>query len=172
MTRIGLVAAAAFMMLLPKVASATTYTFHDTESSALSSSPVSFDFSLDTTTATAVADGGASFSDITIEENGTPISGNTVAATFTTNLSSSLFFLIDTGSEPFYSGAGTGITFHPGTFVIADGFTDGEGTLTVSDASLSPVPEPATWTLLLAGIAAGAVFLRFSQRPVRTIKSA
>ncbi len=163
MWRSRLIIAAAFMALLPKVASATVYSFHDIETSALSSSPVSFTFSLDTATAVSTVSGTV-FTDISIDENGTNSSGNSIAASFTTDLGSPRFFLIDTGSEPFYSGSGSGITFNIGSFSIADGFTDGEGTLNIAAGAASPVPEPATWTLLLAGCLTVAAAHRFSRK--------
>ena len=163
MLRFGIVLAAASMTLLPMSASATVYNFQDTETSALSPSPVSFSFSLDTATA-AGSSTGTTFNNITINENGTLFSGDSVEATFTTDLGSPLFFLIDTGSEPFYSGSGTGITFNVGTFPIANGAKDGEGTLTISANSVSPVPEPATWTLLLVGGVAAGITRGFSRR--------
>ena len=55
---------------------------------------------------------------------------------------------------PFYSGSGTGIVFNAGTFDIADGATEGEGTLIISSGSAGPVSatsEPAAWLLLLTG---------------------
>ena len=155
MSRFRMLVALASMTLLPCMARATVYDFHDTETSALSPLPVTFTFSLDT--ATAGSGGGAtSFSNVSINENGTVFTGNTVGATFTTNLSSPLFFLIDTSSEAFYSGSGTSIVFDVGAFYIADGATDGEGTLTISARPASAVPEPATWTLLFVGVALAA----------------
>ena len=165
MWRFGIVIAAAAMILSSGLASATVYTFQDTETSALSSSPVSFDFSLDTATA-GVSAGGATFDDVAIDENGTASEGNSVVASFTTDLSSgSLFFWVDTSTEPFYSGSGTGIAFNTGTFAIADGLTDGEGTLTISAGAVSATPEPATWMLLLSGGAVAAVGGCVSRRP-------
>ena len=149
MHRSGMMVAAALTMASPGIASATAYTFSEAEISALGSE--TFTFSLDTATA-GNSSGGASFSNITITANGRPSAGQTVTASFTTNLSSgSLFFLVDTSTTPFYTGTGTGITFNTGTFAIADGLTDGEGTLTV--AAAAPVPEPATWAVLLGGLA-------------------
>ena len=48
---------------------------------------------------------------------------------------------------PFYSGSGTGIVFNAGTFDIADGATEGEGTLIISSGSAGrslqlPSPRP------------------------------
>ena len=169
MSRFRMLVAVASMTLLPSMALATVYDFHDTETSALSPSPVSFTFSLDTATAGS-GGGGTVFSNVSINENGTVFPGNSVGATFTTNLSSPLFFFVDTGSEPFYSGSGTSITFNVGTFSIANGATDGEGKLSISAASAAPVPEPATWTLLFAGVALAAA-LRFArQLSSRTIR--
>jgi hypothetical protein len=165
MWRSGIMIAAALLTLLPTVASATVYTFHDTESSALSPSPVIYTFSLDTTVAVGSA-GGATFNNVVIDENGAPSSGNSIGATFGTYLGSPLFFLIDTSLEPFYSGSGTGINFNAGTFSIADGATDGEGILTISANAVSPAPEPASWTLMLTGgalAAAAGCFYRKSK---------
>lgn len=159
MPRYGILVATALMTLLPKLAVATTYNFNATETSGLSPSPVNFTFALDTATATSGAN-GTTFSNVTIDENGTPIPGNSVGASFTTYLSSPLFFLIDTDTTPFYSGTGSGIAFNVGTFAIADGATDGEGTLSITTASA--VPEPATWGLLLAGALLLPVVLRSS----------
>ncbi len=156
--------AAHLMTLLPKVASATVYNFNATEMSALSPVPVSFVFSLDTSTA-YVDSGVTMFNNIRIDENGTTSFGNTVGAQYGTDLGSPLFFLIDTGLQPFYLGSGPGITFNVGSFPIADGATDGEGTVNISAGNTSPVPEPATWTLLLTGsAAAGAARLKLLGR--------
>ncbi len=162
MWRFPMVVLAASMMLLPKTASATAYSFSATETSALSSSPVNFTFSLDTTTATSTANGTA-FNNVSIRENGTLFSGDSIGASFTTNLSSPLFFFVDTSLGPFYSGSGTNLVFHVGTFAIADGYTDGEGTLTVSADPVSPVPEPTAWTLLFTGLAMTFAALRFQR---------
>ncbi len=157
MWRFRIVIVAAALILSSRLASATVYTFQDTETSALSPSPVSFDFSLSTETAGASA-GGATFNDVAIDENGTSSAANSVVASFTTNLSSgSLFFWVDTSTEPFYSGSGNGIVFNTDTFAIADGLTDGEGTLTISAGAVSATPEPATWVLFLSGGAVAAV---------------
>ena len=161
MRRFGLVVAIASMTLLPEMALATVYGFQDTETSGLSPVPVSFTFSLDTATAGNSGD-ATSFNNVAISENGVLSSGNTVDASFATNLSSPLFFFVDTALQPFYSGSGTSISFNPGTFAIADGLTDAEGTLTISAASASAVPEPATWALLFAGAAMTAA-LRLSR---------
>ncbi len=147
------------MMVLPRLAAATTYNFSASEVSALSPSPVSFAFALDTATA-AVRANGATFSDITIMENGTPVTANSVGAQYGTDLSSPLFFWIDTSLTPFYSVAGADLVFNTGTFAIADGATDGEGTLVISQAGNSAVPEPATWGLLFAGSLLGMGLMR------------
>ena len=171
MGRCETVLLAAAMTLLPRVAAATVFNFYDTETSALSPTPQSFMFSLDT--ATAVGDAsGTTFNNVSITDNGATISGNTIGASFTTYLSSPLFFLIDTGLQPFYSGVGTGITFNVGSFPVADGATDGEGTLTISAGTAPPVPEPATWTLLLTGCSTLAAAGRFSRRSHSSNRSA
>ena len=162
MWRFSIAVLAASMTLLPKTASATAYNFSATEMSALSPSPVSFTFSLDTTTANLTGNSTA-FNNVSIRENGTLFSGNSVAASFATDLSSPLFFFVDTSLENFYSGSGTNITFNTGTFAIADGATDGEGTLTISSVPVSPVPEPTTWTLLFTGLAMIFAALRFKR---------
>ena len=154
MYRSGIMIAAALTVASPRIASATAYDFSAVETSALSASPETFSFSLDTATAGA-SSGGASFSNVTITENGRPIVGNTLTASFTTNLASPLFFFVDTSPStvPFYTGTGSGIVFNTGSFAIAEGLTEGEGTLTIAAASDSAVPEPATWAVLLAGLA-------------------
>ena len=162
MWRFSIVVLAASITLLPKTASATAYSFSATETSALSPSPVSFTFSLDTTTANLTGSGTA-FNNVSIRENGTLFSGNSVGASFTTNLSSPLFFFVDTSLGPFYSGSGTNIIFNVGTFAIADGETDGEGTLTISAVPVSPVPEPTAWVLLFTGLAMTFAALRFKR---------
>lgn len=166
MWRISIAVLAASMTLLPNTASAAAYSFSATEMSALSPSPVSFTFSLDTTTANLTAN-GTTFNNVSITENGTLFPGKSVGASFTTDVSSPLFFFVDTSLQPFYSGSGTGITFNTGTFAIADGLTDGEGTLTISAAPVSPVPEPAPWTLLFTGLAMTAAALHSSRSSKR-----
>ena len=166
MWRFVIATMATAMALSPSLASATVYTFQDTETSALSSSPVSFSFTLDTATAAASGSGitlATLFNGVSIEENGIPTSGS-VDATFTTDLSSPLFFWVDTSLEPFYAGSGTGIAFNTGTFAIADGLTDGEGTLTISASPVAPTPEPAPWLLLLTGAAGAVTASRLSRR--------
>ena len=149
---VGLAAA-----LSSTVAAAAIYTFDATETSALSPSPVAFNFSVDT--ASAFVNGVAtSFNDVTISKNGVPSMGNTVNATYTTSLASPLFYLIDTDTRPFYSGIGAAIRFHQGSFAVADGATDGEGTLTISGTSA--VPEPAAWGFMIIGIATVGVRVR------------
>ena len=161
MPRYGMLVATALMTLLPKLAHGTTFNFNATETSALSPVPVNFTFALDTAAAERGA-GGTVFDNVTIGENGTLVPGNSVGASFGTYLSSPLFFLIDTDSSPFYTGAGSGLVFNVGTFKIADGATDGEGTLSISEASASAVPEPATWVLLFGGGLLAPVMLRSS----------
>ncbi len=170
MLRSGLLLAISSMMLLPTMASATVYTFQATETSALSPSPVDFSFVLNTATAVGNAS-GTTFNDVAIDENGTVTTGNSVGASFTTDLSSPLFFWIDTSVPlvPFYSGSGTGLTFNTGTFAIADGLTDGEGTLTLSGGPASPTPEPESWVLLCTGGAMALAAGRFSRS--RTVSS-
>ena len=162
MWRFGIIVVAASMAFVPKTASATVYSFSDTETSALSPSPVTFTFSLNTAADTVTAN-GTSFNNVPILRNGTLFASNSVGASFTTNLSSPLFFFVDTSLVPFYSGAGTNLSFNIGTFAIADGANDGEGTLTISAVPVSPVPEPATWTLLFTGLAMTAAAFRFSR---------
>ena len=156
--------AIAAMTLIPKLASATTYNFQATETSALSPSPVSFTFSLDTSTAYLSPTGSTTFLNVPVEENSATFPGNTVDAEFGTDLSSPLFFLIDTSSTPFTSGSGAAIIFNIGSFAIADGATDGEGTLQISSTPAAPTPEPSTWILLLTGSAAPAFARRLSWR--------
>ena len=154
--------AIAAMTLTPRLASATTYNFQATETSALSPSPVSFTFSLDTSTAYLSRTDSTTFPNVAIEENTATFPGNTVDDEFGTDLSSPLFFLIDTSSTPFTSGSGTAISFNIGSFAIADGATDGEGTLQISNTPAVPTPEPSTWILLLTGCAPPASARRFS----------
>ena len=154
MWRFRMALAVAAMTFSPKLASATTYEFQVTETSALSSSPVSFTFSLDTSTAYLSPSGFTNFQSISIEENRAAFPGNTVEAQFGTDLSSPLFFFIDTSSIPFTFGSDTAIVFNIGRFAIADGATDGEGALQISSSPVSPTPEPSTWILLLTGCAA------------------
>ena len=148
------------------------YDFHAVETSALSPSPVTFMFSLDTATAYVGPSGSTNFNNVSITENGTEIPGNTIGAQYGTDLGGPLFFLIDTSSQPFYTGSGTGITFNASTFRIADGATDGEGTLTISTSMSSPIPEPATWSLLLTGCSAAASVRRISRRSIASGGSA
>ncbi len=56
--------------------------------------------------------------------------------------------------------AGNEHNFDPGTFAIADGFTDGGGTLDISNASISAAPEISTWLLFIAGLGGIGVMLR------------
>ncbi len=153
--------AAAALAALTHVASATIYNFNATETSALSPSPVTFSFSLDTATASLTPAGATTFSNISITEDGKTIAKNTIGAEFGTNISSPLFFWIDTGLNSFYTGSGTGIAFNLASFPIADGVTDGEGTLKITSTAPAPTPEPASWVLLLTGCTAAASVRRF-----------
>ena len=74
MLHFGMLLAAASMLLLPSTALATVYDFHATEISALSPSPVSFTFSLDTTMA-GNSRNGTFFNNVSITENGKVSSG-------------------------------------------------------------------------------------------------
>ena len=152
------------LALLPLLASATPFTFQETETSALSPSPVSFTFSLDTSTASLTPTGSTVFNNVLIVENGTNIPGNTIGTEYGTDLFSPLFFWIDTSLTPFTSGSGSGITFNIGSFSLADGATDGEGTLQIS-SPVSPTPEPSTWILLLTGLATIALVRRSGWSP-------
>ena len=150
---------------LPAPALATVYDFQSTETSALSPSPVSFAFSLNTSEAVFSA-GATNFNNVSIDENGASIPGNTVGIPFDTNISSPLFFLVDTATTPFSSGTGPAITFNTGTFAIADGATDGEGHLTISS-----IPEPSTVSLMAAGLSmiGGMLFYRRRRERVASI---
>lgn len=155
MSSLRLALAAAALTLLPTFASATSYSFQATEMSALSPSSVTFTFSLDTATASLSPSGGTLFNNVSITENGMTVAGNNVFAQYGTDLGSTLFFFIDTSLQPFFTGSGTEISFNIGTFAIADGATDGEGTLQISsNASPAPsaTPEPSSLALLGTGV--------------------
>ncbi len=164
MRKLWFVAAAACLVPLPGSAFAAIYDFKSTESSALGNP--AFNFALDTSIAVDTG-GGTSFSGVTIDDSGVRTTGNTVSLVTSTELASSLFFFVDTdvpGPKLFSVGSGTDITFNPGTFSIADGFTDGEGTLTITNTSVSAVPEPPTWLLMIAGIGGIGLMLRQAER--------
>lgn len=163
MKRAIAIAAAATLLALPQLAAAEVFSFHSTETSALGS-PV-YDFSLDTSKATVAAE-GFNFADVTISKDGVATTGNSVGAAYGTNISSPLFFYVDTdpSSKPFYTLDSNGLVFNTGAFSIADGNTDGEGTLTISGSPVSAAPEPGAWTLLIAGVACMGAALRFSRR--------
>ena len=146
MRRFGTTFVALMAFALPVRAVATVFDFSATEKSALSPSPVTFDFALNTSSAMLSPSGPTDFFNVAIFENGTLSSGNTISAQFGTDLGSPLFFLIDTSPSAFFSGSGSGITFNVGNFNIADGATDGEGTL-----NIAVVSEPASWLFLLCG---------------------
>lgn len=174
MRHMSIIAVAWLATLIPGHAFASVYNFQSTETSALSSSPTTFNFSLDTSGAIFGA-GTTSFSDVAITENGTQSLNNTVSVPFDTNISSPLFFFVDTDPTTlaFSSGTGSGITFNTGTFAIADGFTEGEGTLTVSNVStVSAVPEPSTWSLMLVGVGLAGVMVRYRKPRVQAISAA
>lgn len=142
----------ACLVLLPGSAFATLYNFSSTESSALGSP--AFSFTLDTSTAVNTGN-GTSFPKVTINDSGVLTMGNTVSLVTPTELASPGFFFIDTdvpGPKPFSAGTGTDTVFNVGTFSIADGLTDGEGTLIISNALVSAVPEPSTWLLMITGV--------------------
>ncbi len=151
---------AVLLTALPLCASAKIYDFTSSESSALGNP--TFSFVLNTVDAVA-AGGGTSFPGVTIDKNGAEIPGNVITLISPFELASPFFFFVDTdvpGPKAFGEGAGPGMIFNVGSFSIADGFTDGEGTLIISEASSSAAPEPATWLMLLTGFAAIGIRLR------------
>ena len=156
-------AAAACALLLPRVALADVFDFHSVEISALGSP--TFDFSLDTASAVSTTS-GFSFSDVTILKDGTASTGNTVGAAYGVNLSSPSFFLVNTdpSGTPFYLVNGSHLSFNSGTFAIADGATDGEGTLTITNSTVSAAPEPSAWILMIIGVGLAGAGLRFGRR--------
>ncbi len=165
MRYVSLVRAVLVTTLCSVHALASVYNFQATETSALSPSTTTFDFSLDTSGATFAA-GTTTFNGVAISENGTTFPNNIVGTSFNTNLSSPLFFFVDTDPTmlSFSSGTGSGIVFNTGTFAIADGATDGEGTLTISASpTASPVPEPSTWSLMIVGIGMAGALVRSSR---------
>ena len=155
---------AAAVVVLPSSAFAAVYNFSSTETSAIGNP--TYTFAIDT--ATGVESGGAtSFSGVTIAVNGAKSTGNTISFPSPTELGSSLFFFIDTdvpGPKSFGMGSGASVTFDPGTFSIADGFTEGEGTLTISEAAVSAAPEPSAWLLMITGVAGVGLMLRQAKR--------
>lgn len=174
MRSISLVTAALVTTLFSGHALASVYNFQATETSALSPSATMFNFSLDTSVATLVA-GTTNFGGVAISKNGTTVPNNTVGIPFNTNISSPLFFFVDTDPtmHSFSSGTGSGIVFNTGTFAIADGATDGEGTLTISAIpTASPVPEPSTWSLMIIGIGVAGALARYRQQSVGTVPAA
>ena len=165
--------AAIVAVVMPAHAMAAVYDFQSTEISALSPLPVTFSFSINTSDAVLNSSGFTDFPNVSINDSGTVSTGNTVGASFNTDLSSSLFFLIDTSTIPFSSGAGTSILFNTGTFAIADGATDAEGQLTISSASAVPsVPEPSTLALMAAGVSMIGGVIVFCRRTRKTVCAA
>ncbi len=159
-----LLVATACTALLPGCAFAAIYDFQSNEISALGD----FTYSFALNTADAAVDGtGTSFSGVTIDDSGTLMTGATVTLLAPTELSGPSFFFIDTDKpapEPFGQGAGTNISFNPGSFTIADGFTDGEGVVDISNTSVSAAPEPTTWLLMFAGVCSIGLVLRRAKR--------
>ena len=159
MRNMWLVSAIVCAFAIPGSALATVYDFRSTEMSALGNP--AFSFVLDTSKA-AYDMGVTTFTGVTITQDGVPSAGDSVFIPDTTDIGSPLFFFIDTDvpvTKAFDSGAGTGITFNAGTYSIADGAKDGEGTLTISAA-----PEPTTWALMIAGVGMIGAALRFGRR--------
>ncbi len=162
--RLSLYAAALLCAaVLPSSAFAAVYDFSSTETSALGSPSYSFDID----TSTGIASGGATlFSNVTIDDSGVSSSGNTVTFASPTELGSSSFFFIDTDTptKDFGAGAGPAVIFNPGIYKIADGETDGEGSLVISQVGVSAAPEPSTWLLMLAGIGGIGLMLRRAKK--------
>ena len=155
-----LLAATACIALLPGSAFATIYDFQSSEMSALGSP--TYSFALDTSNAAANGT-GTSFSGVTIDDSGTVTTGNTVSFPASTELSGPSFFFVDTdvpGPKSFGQGSGKDVTFNVGTFSIADGFTEGKGTLNISSDSVSAAPEPSAWLLMFAGVCGIGLALR------------
>ena len=156
----ALTAALLCAVLVPTGAFAAVYDFTSNEVSAIGDP--SFNFQLDTALGVKSND-GATFSDVTIHDDGVASTGNTVSFASPTQLGSPLFFFSDTdvpGPKAFGSGTGTDVTFNVGSYKIADGFTEGAGALTISESGVSGAPEPSTWLLLFAGIAVTGLMLR------------
>ena len=151
--------------LLPCSALADTYDFSFTELSALAAGPVQYDFKLDTDLASATPT-GADFTGVVISKNDMDQPAGDISLQNLTNIASSEFFLVDTDTptQDFYSGTGKGIQFNTGTFSIADGFTDGEGKLTIADTAVSAAPEPGAWALMFVGVVMLGAMLRFGRR--------
>lgn len=153
--------AAACLLVAPSSAFAAVYDFTSTETSALGNP--TYSFALDTATAMLGSMGSTVFSNVTIDNSGVSDPGQTVTLTSPETLASSLFFLLDTdvpGPKPFATGTGSSVAFIPGRYVIADGATDGEGILTISQASVSAAPEPSAWSLMIAGVGFAGLALR------------
>ena len=155
-----LLAATACLVLLPGGAFAAIYNFQSSETSALGDPTYSFALN----TADTISNGSeTSFSGVTIDDSGTTTIGNMVSFLTPTELSGPSFFFVDTdapGPKAFGEGLGTNTTFNPGAFSIADGFTEGEGTLDISNISSSAAPEPSTWLLMIAGVGGIGLMLR------------
>ena len=144
----------------PTGAVAAVYSFTSNEVSAIGDP--SYSFQLNTASGVESSD-GTTFSDVTIDDDGETSTGNTISFSSPTQLGSPLFFFSDTdvpGPVAFGSGSGADVIFNVGSYKVADGFTEGAGTLTISGSSVSAAPEPSAWLLLFAGIAGIGLTLR------------
>ena len=160
MRKLWLIAAVASIAVVPEIAFSAVYDFSSTETSALGDP--AYTFSLDTSKA-VLANGVTSFSGVTIDDSGTTSTGNTISLVSPTTISGPSFFFIDTDvptPKPLFSGSGTDTVFNTGSFSIADGFTEGEGVLTISEGSVSAAPEPNNWLLMFAGVGGIGLMLR------------
>ena len=142
---------------------ADTYDLDFSETSAFG--PATYQAVVDTADAVDTSS-GTTFREAEISRGGAVLPASALSVLYGTNIASNYFFLIDTDTptRDFYTGSGTDVRFNVGSYSIADGATDGEGRLTISDTSISAAPEPGTWGLMLAGVALLGATLRFGRR--------
>ena len=159
---ISIAAATAALILAgaSRAANAAAYDITAHETSAFGPEVVSIQLD----TSDAVASGGqTTFSEATVEINGAFQAGG-VFTTNTNNIGGDGFYFIDTdtpNTKEFYTGSVTGTVFNSGTYTVADGATDGAGTLNIIGGPVSAAPEPSTWLLMIAGIGGiGLMLLR------------
>ena len=162
-TCMALAGAALTLALSSQAANAAVYDITANETSAFGPETISID--LDTAGA-VVSNGQTSFLDTTVKINGV-LQPSDVFTTTTNNIGGSSFFFVDTNTpdpKAFYSGSGESTVFNTGAYIIADGATDGEGTLNISNGQVSAAPEPSTWLLMIAGVGGIGLMLRRAKK--------
>lgn len=82
-------------------------------------------------------------------------------------------FQVSVTGPQVFGGSDQAPVFAPGVFSGTEGFTNADGTLTITEATApGGVPEPTAWAMLLIGVGAIGVAMRTARRRERTALAA